>query len=168
MAVATHISVEEYLNTTYRPDCDYVDGEVVERNLGERRHARPQALIVASLVSQEKQWGIEVLPEQRVQVTPTRFRIPDICVLSPGAPRENVVRHPLFLCIEVLSKDDSMADIMERVEEYLAMGVPNVWVIEPLRRRGYHFTAEGMHEAKGGVLRTTDPDLAVPLGSIFE
>jgi Uma2 family endonuclease len=123
---------------------------------------------VASLVSQEKQWGIEVLPEQRVQLTPTRFRIPDICVLSPGAPRENVVRHPPFLCIEILSKDDSMADIMERVEEYLAMGVPNVWVIEPLRRRGYHFTAEGMHEAKGGVHRTTDPDLAVPLGSIFE
>ena len=61
-----------------------------------------------------------------------------------------------------------MASIMERVEEYLAMGVLNVWVVEPLRRRGYHFTAEGMHDAKDGVLRTRDPDLAVPLASIFE
>src|SRR5579875_879313 len=27
------ISVEEYLSTSYRPDCDYVDGEIEERNL---------------------------------------------------------------------------------------------------------------------------------------
>ena len=30
------ISVREYLSTSYRPDCDYVDGEVQERNLGEK------------------------------------------------------------------------------------------------------------------------------------
>jgi len=34
MAVAAKISLEEYLNTCYRPDCDYVDGEVLERNFG--------------------------------------------------------------------------------------------------------------------------------------
>ena len=33
------ISVEEYLNTTYRPDVEYVDGEIQERNLGEFDHA---------------------------------------------------------------------------------------------------------------------------------
>ena len=26
MAVGTFVSVEEYLHTSYRPDCDYVDG----------------------------------------------------------------------------------------------------------------------------------------------
>jgi hypothetical protein len=31
MAAATQISVTGYLNTTYRPDRDYVDGEVRER-----------------------------------------------------------------------------------------------------------------------------------------
>jgi hypothetical protein len=37
MAAATPlpISVSEYLHTSYRPDCDYVDGVVEERNLGE-------------------------------------------------------------------------------------------------------------------------------------
>ena len=34
MAVGIQVSVEEYLHTSYRPDCDYVDGEVQERNLG--------------------------------------------------------------------------------------------------------------------------------------
>ena len=39
MAAGTQISVEEYLHTAYRPDCDYVDGVVEERNLGERDHS---------------------------------------------------------------------------------------------------------------------------------
>lgn len=168
MAVATHVSVEEYLNTTYRPDRDYVDGEVVERNSGEFSHSRSQYLIGLALGPEESKWGIMVLTEQRVHVKPTRFRVPDICVLAPGAPREPITRQPPFLCIEILSKDDSLSSIMERVEEYLAMGVPNVWVVDPLRRRGYHFTSDSMHEAKDGILRTTNPDLAVPLAPLFD
>jgi hypothetical protein len=42
MGSTTTIPVSEYLVTTYRPDCDYVDGEVQERNLGEYDHARIQ------------------------------------------------------------------------------------------------------------------------------
>jgi hypothetical protein len=34
MANATQISVTEYLQTSYRPDREYVDGEVRERNVG--------------------------------------------------------------------------------------------------------------------------------------
>jgi len=34
MSSTTLISVQEYIATSYRPDCDYVDGEVRERNLG--------------------------------------------------------------------------------------------------------------------------------------
>ena len=42
MSTKSLISVAEYLNTSYRPDCDYVNGEVRERNLGEMEHARLQ------------------------------------------------------------------------------------------------------------------------------
>ncbi len=37
MATKALIPVSEYLRTSYSPDCDYVDGEVQERNLGEHR-----------------------------------------------------------------------------------------------------------------------------------
>ena len=40
MGTTTTIPVSEYLATTYRPDCDYVDGEIQERNLGEYDHGR--------------------------------------------------------------------------------------------------------------------------------
>jgi Uma2 family endonuclease len=168
MPVATRVSVSEYLNTSYRPDCDYLDGEVVERNVGERDHARSQALAVILLGAQEKQWGITVLPEQRVQVRADRYRIPDVCVLAPGAPREQIVTHPPFLCIEVLSSEDSMSRTLDRIEDYLAMGVPHVWLIDPWRRHGYHYTRDGMQEVKDGVLRTSNPDLSVALAALFE
>lgn len=32
MPTETLISVEEYIATSYRPDCDYMDGRIEERN----------------------------------------------------------------------------------------------------------------------------------------
>lgn len=46
--LAPTVSIEEYLNTAYHPDCDYVDGRLEERNLGQRTHARLQTLIAHS------------------------------------------------------------------------------------------------------------------------
>src|SRR5437773_6663341 len=46
MPARTLVPVEEYLHTSYDPDCDYVDGEVVERNVGERDHSELQSEIV--------------------------------------------------------------------------------------------------------------------------
>ena len=40
------VSVEEYLASSYRPDCDYIDGEVQERKLGEKEHAAIQAALI--------------------------------------------------------------------------------------------------------------------------
>jgi hypothetical protein len=40
MATSVLISIEEHLNTSYRPDRESIDGEVVERNMGKWQHAR--------------------------------------------------------------------------------------------------------------------------------
>jgi hypothetical protein len=34
----TTVPVEEYLNTSYDPDREYVDGQLVERHVGEHFH----------------------------------------------------------------------------------------------------------------------------------
>lgn len=72
MAAATQISAAEYLNTTYPPDCDFVDGQILERNVGEYEHSRPQGLLAARLFNQEKQRRVVVLIAQRIQVGPSR------------------------------------------------------------------------------------------------
>jgi Uma2 family endonuclease len=168
MAAGTLISVAEYLKTSYRPDCDYVDGEVVERNLGEYEHSRPQARLIIFFGVWEKEWRIRVVPEQRVQVKPHRFRIPDVCVVRAESPVEAIFREPPLICIEILSKDDTFKSVVDRLDDYLAMGVDNVWVIEPLTRRGYVYNAGGFVEAKDGVLRAANSEIAVPLAGIFE
>ncbi len=162
------ISVEEYLATSYRPDCDYVDGEVVERNLGELDHGWLQGVLFAYFFARRRQWNIMVVPELRVQVKATRFRIPDLCVIL-GKTDEQILTKPPFLCIEILSPEDRMKRVKERVTDYLEMGVPYVWVLDPKTKRAYVATAaESLHEVKTSILRTENPALEVPLNEIFD
>lgn len=88
MASVTAISVEDYLHTVYRPDCDYVGGEVIERNLGAFEHSTMQGILVRMLYVLSGAIPIRVLPELRMRISATRFRIPDVCVMlkSEGIP----------------------------------------------------------------------------------
>ena len=167
MPTPASISVEEYLASSFEPDCDYVDGRIEERNLGEWFHGRLQARLIFYLLSRYEKDGIEVVPEIRVQVKPTRFRIPDVCV-TLGDPGERILTKPPFLCIEILSPEDRMSRIEQRIDDYLAMGVPYVWVLDPETKRAYAATsAEGLREVKTGVLQTSNPVLEVSLAEIF-
>ncbi len=168
MATAPQTSVTEYLHTSYRPDSDYVDGKVLERNLGEYEHSRPQGLVAALLCNEEKERRIIVLIAQRVQVGPNHFRVADVCVLRADAPYEQIVRTPPLICIEILSKADSLTSLIDRLDDYIDMGVENIWVIDPHKHRGYRYTGEGLLEAKDGILRTSNPDIAVPLNALFD
>lgn len=47
MGTTAAVPVEEYLSTTYHPDCDYVYGHLEDRNQGEPEHAELQTAISA-------------------------------------------------------------------------------------------------------------------------
>ena len=168
MSAETLISVEEYLATSYRPDCDYIDGHIEERNLGEWDHSSLQMMVSAYLFARRKQWGANVVIQQRVQISATRFRIPDICVVL-GEPDGQILRKAPFICIEILSVDDPLKRVRERLKDFLDMGVPYIWVVDPQARTAYSFTAaEGLHEVKSGILKTENPAIEVPLDELFE
>jgi Uma2 family endonuclease len=135
MATTVHIPLEEYLATTYRPDCEYVNGEVRERNVGKWEHARVQALLAAWFVNHENSWGIVSSTEQRVQVASDRVRVPDLVVLTAG-PQPSVLTEPPLLVIEILSPEDSYSDTQERAQDYRAMGLETVWIVDPKTRTG--------------------------------
>lgn len=161
------VSVEEYLSAVYQPDCDYVDGEVLERNMGERDHAWLQSAVVSHFFVRRKEWNITVLTEMRVQVRPNRFRIPDICIVL-GDTQEQILTKPPFLCIEILSPEDRWSRVEARINDFIAMGVRFVWVLDPQTKQAFIVTpAEGLREVKDGVLRTQDPAFEVLLGEFF-
>ncbi len=161
------VSVSEYLTTSYRPDCDYVDGEVQERNLGEKEHAILQGALNFLFLSNRKAWGIEVYPELRVQVSPTRFRIPDITVTAAGLQWERILRTPALLFIEILSPEDTMRRVRERVDDYLKFGTEHIWVVDPDARRAYVCTSTGFHEPENGVLAVPETSIQVVLSDLF-
>lgn len=165
MSTTTLVSLDEYLETSYRPDKDYLEGELLERNVGEFEHARLQMLLSRYLSNREKEWGILVVPEQRVQVKARRFRIPDITVLL-GPPSGPIITEPPFLCVEILSPRDRIREMQERIDDYLNFGVRYVWIIDPKTRRAYIYTADGVYEAKDGVLRTEQPEISVRLSDL--
>ena len=135
MASAIQIPVSEYLETTYRPDREYIDGEVVERNVGKWSHARVQWLLALWFGTHESAWNVIGSTEQRVQVSPSRIRIPDLVVLRPGT-QPDVLTAPPLLVIEILSPDDSYSELQERCQDYLAMGVQTIWIVDPKTRSG--------------------------------
>jgi Uma2 family endonuclease len=157
------VSLSEYLATSYRPDCEYLEGELLARNVGEWDHSRLQSLLSVYLCNREKQWGILVVLAQSVQVTTTHVRVPDISVLAGPPPAGGIVVEPPFLCIEILSPSDRMMEMQERIDDYLAFGVRYVWLLHPRARRAFEYTLDAVREVKDGVLRTDDPDICVPL-----
>lgn len=166
MASTTSVPLKEYLSTHYRPDREYVDGALLERNVGERDHSRAQMVLSAYLFNRRDELGIHVYPEQRVQVKPTRFRVPDVCVIVGDEPAEQIFTCPPFICVEILSKDDRMSAMQEKIDDYLSFGTPYVWVVDPRTKRAYAYTREGSREVKDA-LRTETPDIAVPLSELF-
>ena len=135
MATAVQIPVSEYLATTYRPDREYVDGELRDRNVGKWDHARVQWLLALWFGNHEHEWNVIGSTEQRVSVSATRIRIPDLAILRPGTQQDVLTRPPL-LVVEILSPDDTYSDLQQRSEDYRAMGVQTIWIIDPSTRSG--------------------------------
>lgn len=157
---ATGISVSEYLHTDYSPDCDYVDGAIEERNVGEYDHSTIQDALQAFFRSHREDWNIKVRPELRLQVAETRFRVPDVMVLRRDAPKEQIITQPPLLCIEILSPDDRFGRMEAKIDDYLKMGVTAVWVIDPEFQQGYR--CEAGHFSRW----VAAPELTVPGTSI--
>lgn len=167
MGVGTLISVDEYLRTSFDPDCDFVEGEVLERNVGKRRHSYAQIRIGAWFVHRQQDLRLEPMTELRMRVGPNKIRIPDVLVSEMPLPDEEVFTSPPYLCIEVMSPDDTMASLQDRLDDYLHFGVPNVWVVDPWKHRGWHVTADGWANAVGGIMRTADGRIALPLVDVL-
>lgn len=168
MATTLAVPVEEYLHTEYEPDCDYVDGQLEERNVGERDHGELQGEIYAFFKLHSKEWRLYPFLEQRLRITATRFRVPDICLVAGTRPKEQIFTQPPLVVIEILSPEDRFSRMQEKIADYLGFGVRYVWLIDPKTRRAWVCTADGMREARDGILRIQDPPVALPLPEIFQ
>ena len=167
MATASLIPVSEYLRSTYRPDCDYINGELKERNMGERPHSVLQLIVGTIFLNNFDSWKLTAMTEQRVQINSDRYRIPDVCVVRASDPADNIVVVPPLLCIEILSSEDRFSRLQERVNDFANMGVANIWVLDPWERTAYYASTRGFTQPEDGTLHIDGTPVAIKLADIF-
>jgi Uma2 family endonuclease len=167
MSATILIPVEEYLSRSYEPDREYIDGLVLERNVGEHDHSRLQYLIAAILERAEGIFGFRGFTEQRLRVGPNRYRIPDVLVMPSGYTRQRVIAEPPLLIIEILSPDDSVSEMLTRITDYRRLGVPNIWIVDPYQRKLLEVREEGAVEIEDRVAELRVPGREQPFVIAF-
>jgi Uma2 family endonuclease len=154
MSTTQLVSVEEYLRSAYEPDAEYVEGRIVHRSVPQKPHSKMQSYLDRTLYEVAHPLGYEVWVEQRLRTRPdpAHYRVPDVCV-TQGEPAEDIFTEPPFLCIEILSPDDTAVEVRTKVQEYLDFGVNYVWVIDPTTHRGDIHTRKTIERVDDGVFR---------------
>jgi Uma2 family endonuclease len=160
--MSASISIEQYIATSYRPDCEYLEGVLVQRRGGEWRHSRTQALVgsMPSNLNEAQQWGLIVLISPRAAVSPTRVRIADVALVA----NLDETRPPV-LAIEIVSQEDTFSEIARRCSEFLQAGVRAVWVIDPDGRTGHVWT--DLLRAERTILEVPDTPIKLDLAEVF-
>jgi Uma2 family endonuclease len=144
MSTATRISEEQYLRSSFEPDAEYVDGEVRGRPMGTYDHADWQQAIEYWFRQRAKEWNIRVVPELRIRVRPGKYRIPDVSVLDRANPVEQVPTRPPIAVFEVLSPEDTVQELNEKLDDYSTMGIPHIWVIDPKSGLAKRYADKGL------------------------
>ncbi len=169
MVTKTLMSVEEYLRTSFEgSDREYLDGEVVERNIGELPHGDVQGQIFFLLKQLAASLNLRVVPEIRIRISHTRYRVADVAVWHSGDIGQRIPTVAPFLAIEVLSHEDRMSRVLPKVQEYLEIGVEWVWLIDPEERSAIMYSKQNPAGQVVDLLRTENPQIQIPVSQVFE
>jgi Uma2 family endonuclease len=143
VATRTQVTAEQYLRMPFEHDAEFVHGEIVERAMPDYVHGRTQGLLTVLLEGLGRAHGLLGCAGLRMKIAPDVYRVADVAVFT-ARPREPFPDTPPLVTIEVLSKDDRHSDLMQKLEEYLAWGVANIWVVDPITKRFSAYTHLGL------------------------
>lgn len=161
-AASTPVTVEEYLATSYEPECEYVDGELIPKARGTNDHAELQSRLTYLLYRYREAKVCRVATEQSLRLRERVVLIPDVCLLKYGHGERGIVTEPPLLCIEVLSPSDRFSYTVNKCDEYLRWGVPACWIFDPEEKKAWAYDALGLHPvAPDGVLQSGNFELAL-------
>lgn len=144
-----------------------MDGRTEERNVGTYNHSRTVTWLICSVPDRREPGGFIALPSLRMRVSPTRVRVPDVCVIRRGGPKEQVLTHPPLAVIEVLDEEDRFSAMMEKLADFDQFGVENIWIVDPEPRIAYRYTLTGLEEVRDGQLVVPETPIRVVLSEMF-
>jgi Uma2 family endonuclease len=154
MTTGILISEQEYLHTVYEPDVEFVNGRIEERCMGEQDHSAWQEALILWFGSHRKEWQLRARPELRVNVTPEHYQVPDITLVRNDELQDQILTRPPIAVFEILSPEDRVSRLFEKLEQYERMGIPNIIIVEPAGERLHRKYVKGkMIPCFDGILR---------------
>ena len=167
--MATQFIPNSELIDTSRYEC--IDGQLMERPVPNIRHSRIQRNLTLLLCPLASSLELDSGPELSVDRTAGRsdWMTPDFVVSMPGGYRANANGHalpPVFLVVEVLSPGQSLFNMRQKADRYLAWGAQVVWLIDPDSSTALVLSADQSGQlVSDGVLRAGD--LTVSLADVL-
>jgi Uma2 family endonuclease len=167
--IATSVSLDEYLNTAYEPDREFVDGMLVERNVGTQRHSLLQSLVIMYFGQHRKSHQLKVFTEARLQVGARRHRVPDVLALEIPYTQGKIITDIPVITVEIKSPDDTFDEIVDKCFEYETLGVRNILVMDPDNRRAWLFEQNTLRALPGASidLHLSQSTLEFPFAEMF-
>ena len=165
---AAHVSLEEYLSTSYRPDVEFIDGILKEKPAVSPAHGRTQMMLGWWFGIHEAEWAIQVFAESRTQVSVTKVRLPDASVLPAGPVPRKVITQAALIAIEVLSESDTYRELKERDRDFESMGVRNIWLLDPAAQTAEVWTKGDWRSFDGVRLQAIEPPIYLDLAWLWK
>ena len=166
MSTKALVPVEEYLRMSFEgPDPEYLDGELVERNLGDDSNSATQANLTGIFHSLKKRFRIHVRPEIHMRLAATRVRVADLAIFL-DRPAERIPASPPHVVIEIVSPGDRYVEIYDKLAEYRAWGIKYIWLIDPASRTFSVYDTAGLREVPA--LELPEFDFTVQKLDVFE
>lgn len=154
------VSADEYLNTSYERDLEFVDGFLVERGMPTVAHSFLQRLLMLWFARFDEQMNFMALQDVRTQIiAKARYRIPDTMLCPLPLPKGKVCDIVPWAVIEVQSPDDTLGSTRDRFEDYSGIGVKALVLMDPERLIAYRFE-------HGSLLVTRFKELDLPGGKV--
>jgi len=159
------VSEQEYLRTTYKPACDYIDGVLRQKPMGTRKHGRLQTHL--GRLIDEGFPEFEAASEVTVKIRTGRYYVPDLIVQRRDHIQDPYPTEPVHLCVEILSPEDRISEIFAKCEDYHEWGVEMTWVIDPETRRAWEYrkSQRPAEVPPGGSL--TAEGISIPIQDLF-
>lgn len=148
-AIATKVSLEEYLRTSYHPDVEYLDGILQARSAADGTHGFFLPIVGSWFLRHSNDWKIVAASCVRTQVSPSRIRLPDIVVVQKFKVSEQILTTPPLIVLDILTCTDAYDELSARAEDFSIMGVENYWLLDPKQRSAEVWTGAQWSKVEG-------------------
>lgn len=153
------VSVDEYLNASYEPEMEYVNGVLIEKGMPTVPHNLLERVLLFWFAQFEQQLRFKVMHEVRtVIVERARYRLPDI-LLVPRPLHSDICNVVPWAVIEIISPDDTIRKTRDRFLDYAELGVKHVLQLDPEEYVAHRFD-------HGSWIQTRFESLELPTGTV--